>query len=152
MLFRSVKLGHVAIDGTKLKANASKHKAMSYDRMEGAAQRLRQEVEELLRSAAAADEAEDAQHGKGKRGDELPAELARRESRLIKIRAAKAELEQEAKEKADQQQARRPPGAGGANGEKSPWAGTEGAGSGTGKTGSESATELHRSGEPHHAR
>ena len=100
-----VKLGHVAIDGTKMKANASKHKAMSYDRMEGTAQRLRQEVDELLRKAAAADEAEDAQYGKGKSGDELPAELARRESRLKKIRAAKAELEQEAKENAEKERA-----------------------------------------------
>ena len=98
-----VKLGHVAIDGTKIKANASKHKAMSYDRMDETAQRLRQEVDELLRSAAAADEAEDAQYGKGKRGNELPAELARRESRLEKIWAAKAELEQEAKEKAEKE-------------------------------------------------
>ena len=96
-----VKLGHVAIDGTKMKANASKHKAMSYDRMEETAQRLRQEVEELLRKAVATDEAEDAQYGKGKNGDELPAELARRESRLKKIREAKAELEREAKEKAE---------------------------------------------------
>jgi len=98
-----VKLGHVAIDGTKIKANASKHKAMSYERMEEAEQRLREEVEELLRRAAATDEAEDAQYGKGKRGDELPAELARRESRLKKIREAKAELEKEAKEKAERQ-------------------------------------------------
>lgn len=100
-----VKLGHVAIDGTKIKANASKHKAMSYDGMNEAEQRLRQEVEELLNSAAAADEAEDAKYGKGKRGDELPAELARRESRLKKIREAKAELEREAKEKAERQRA-----------------------------------------------
>ena len=100
-----VKLGHVAIDGTKIKANASKHKAMSYDRMEGTAQRLRQEVDELLRQAAAADQAEDAQYGKGKSGDELPAELARRESRLKKIREAKAELEQEAKENAEKERA-----------------------------------------------
>jgi transposase len=100
-----VKLGHVAIDGTKMKANASKHKAMSYDRMEGAAQRLRQEVDELMRKAAAADEAEDAQYGKGNSGDELPAELARRESRLKKIREAKAELEQEAKENAEKERA-----------------------------------------------
>jgi transposase len=100
-----VKLGHVAIDGTKIKANASKHKAMSYDRMEETAQRLRQEVEELLRQAAATDEAEDAQYGKGKRGDELPAELQRRESRLKKIREAKAELEREAREKAEKERA-----------------------------------------------
>jgi transposase len=100
-----VKLGHVAIDGSKIKANASKHKAMSYERMNETEVRLRQEVEELLRSAAATDEAEDAQYGKGKRGDELPEELARRESRLKKIRAAKLELEREAKEKAERQRA-----------------------------------------------
>jgi hypothetical protein len=73
--------------------------------MEETEQRLRQEVEELLRRAAAADEAEDAQYGKGKRGDELPAELARRESRLKKIREAKTELEKEAREKAEKQRA-----------------------------------------------
>jgi len=100
-----VKLGHVAIDGTKIKANASKHKAMSYERMNETEQRLEQEVEELLRRAAAVDEAEDALYGKGKRGDELPEELARRESRLKRIRAAKAALEQEAKEKAERQRA-----------------------------------------------
>jgi hypothetical protein len=100
-----VKLGHVAIDGTKIKANASKHKAMSYERMNETEQRLRQEVEELLRRAEETDAAEDAQYGKGKRGDELPAELARRESRLVKIREAKAALEQEAKEKAARQRA-----------------------------------------------
>jgi transposase len=97
-----VKLGHVAIDGTKMKANASKHKAMSYERMNETEQRLREEVEEMLRQAAAVDEAEDAQYGKGQRGDELPEELQRRESRLKKIREAKAELEREAKEKAEQ--------------------------------------------------
>ena len=100
-----VTLGHVAIDGTKIKANASKHKAMSYERMNGTEQRLEQEGEELLRRAAAVDQAEDAQQGKGQRGDELPEELARRESRLKKIRAAKAELEQGAKEKAERQRA-----------------------------------------------
>lgn len=100
-----VKLGHVAIDGTKIRANASKHKAMSYDRMNETEQRLRQEVEELLRRAAETDEAEDAQYGKSKRGDELPEELARRESRLKKIREAKVALEQEAKERAEKQKA-----------------------------------------------
>jgi hypothetical protein len=95
----------VAIDGTKIKANASKHKAMSYDRMNETEQRLQQEVEELLRRAAEVDEAEDAQYGKGKRGDELPEELARRESRLKKIREAKAALEREAKEKAERESA-----------------------------------------------
>lgn len=96
-----VKLGHVAIDGTKLQANASKHKAMSYDRMEEKEKQLRAEVEKLLAQAAETDAAEDALYGKGKRGDELPAELARRESRLKKIAEAKAALEREARERAE---------------------------------------------------
>ena len=100
-----VKLGHVAIDGTKLLANASKHKAMSYGRMGEVEQRLQQEVEQLLRQAQEVDAAEDAKYGKGKRGDELPAELARRESRLKKIREAKAALEAEAKQRAEEQKA-----------------------------------------------
>src|SRR5665213_25116 len=100
-----VKLGHVAIDGTKLKANASKHKAQSYARMGETEQRLKQEIEALLKQAEQTDAAEDAQYGKGKRGDELPEELARRESRLKKIQQAKAELEQEARERAEQKRA-----------------------------------------------
>ena len=96
-----VKLGHIAIDGTKVKANASKHKAMSYERMVEAEKKLEQEVRALLDEAARVDADEDAKHGKGKRGDELPEELKRRESRLAKIREAKASLEQEAKEKAE---------------------------------------------------
>src|SRR3989442_307889 len=91
-----VKLGHVALDGTKLKANASKHKAMSYGRVEEAERRLEQEVQALLRQAEQVDAAEDAEYGRGRRGDELPAELARRESRLATIRAAMAALEAEA--------------------------------------------------------
>ena len=91
-----VKLGHVAIEGTQIKANASKHKAMSYDRRNETEQRLRQEVEELLKRAEGTDAVEDAQYGKGKRGDELAEELARRDSRLKKIREAKAAREQEA--------------------------------------------------------
>lgn len=98
-----VKLGHVAIDGTKLQANASKHKAMSYDRMDEKARQLKAEVEQLLAKAAETDATEDALYGKGKRGDELPAELARRESRLKKIAEAKAALEQEARERAEAQ-------------------------------------------------
>jgi transposase len=94
-----VKLGHVAIDGTKLKANASKHKAMSYERMTEKEKRLQEEVEKLLAQAAQTDAEEDTQYGKGKHGDELPAELARRESRLKKIAEAKAALEQEARER-----------------------------------------------------
>jgi transposase len=95
-----IKLGHVAIDGSKLKANASKHKAMSYDRMVEKEKQLQEEVDRLLAQAAQTDADEDAQYGKGKRGDELPEELARRESRLKKIAAAKAALEQEARERA----------------------------------------------------
>lgn len=95
-----VKLGHIAIDGSKFKANASKHKAMSYERMGEAEKRLEQEVAELLASAEQADAQEDTEHGKGQRGDELPKELARRESRLAKIREAKAALEADAKAKA----------------------------------------------------
>ena len=96
-----VKLGHVAIDGTKQQANASKHKAMSYDRMDEKEKQLKAEVEKLLSQAAETDAAEDKLYGKGKRGDELPAELARRESRLKKIAEAKASLEQEARERAE---------------------------------------------------
>jgi transposase len=96
-----VKLGHVAIDGTKVKANASKHKAMSYDRMEEKEKQLKAEVEKLLAQAAETDASEDDLYGKGKRGDELPAELARRESRLKKIAEAKASLEKEALERAE---------------------------------------------------
>jgi transposase len=98
-----VKLGHVSIDGTKIKANASKHKAMSYARMGETEQRLKAEIEALLKQAEDVDAAEDAEYGKGHRGDELPEELARRESRLKKIAQAKAELEQEAREKAERE-------------------------------------------------
>jgi transposase len=100
-----LKLGHVAIDGTKIMANASKHKAMSYGRMGDTEQRLKREIDELLARAEQADAAEDEKYGPGKRGDELPEELARRESRLKKIAEAKAELEREAREKAEQERA-----------------------------------------------
>ncbi|MBA3787593.1 MAG: IS1182 family transposase [Actinobacteria bacterium] len=96
-----VKLGHIAIDGTKIKANASKHKAMSYERMTETEKKLQDEVARLLAEAERMDAEEDAQHGKGTRGDELPKELKRREDRLVKIREAKAALEREAKEKAE---------------------------------------------------
>jgi transposase len=95
-----VTLGHVALDGSKLLANASKHKAMSYSRMAEAERKLEQEVAALLAQAQQVDAAEDAQYGKGRRGDELPAELTRRESRLAKIREAKAALEAEARAQA----------------------------------------------------
>jgi transposase len=97
-----VKLGHVALDGSKVAANASKHKAMSYARMEETERRLQAEVRELLETAERVDAAEDAQFGRGRRGDELPAELARRETRLAAIRAAKAALEQQARAQAAQ--------------------------------------------------
>ena len=97
-----VKLGHVALDGTKVKANASKHKAMSYQRMKEKAAQLAAEVAELLRQAREVDEEEDRRYGKDKRGDELPEELAFREGRLEKIREAMAALEAEAQAAAEQ--------------------------------------------------
>jgi transposase len=100
-----VKLGHVSIDGTKIKANSSKHKAMSYARMNETEARLKQEIDALLAAAEKIDTEEDAQYGKDRHGDELPAELQRRESRLQKLGEAKAALEQEAKEEAAQQRA-----------------------------------------------
>jgi hypothetical protein len=98
-----VKLGHVSLDGTKVKANASKHKAMSYARMEKSAKELEQEVARLLCQAEKVDEQEDYLFGKGKRGDELPEELRFKESRLRKIREAMKSLEAEAKQKAEQE-------------------------------------------------
>ena len=91
-----VSLGHVALDGTKLRANASKHKAMSHERMLKSERQLEGEMRALLRKAELIDAQEDVQLGKGKRGDELPEELQRRSSRLEWIRKAKAELEAEA--------------------------------------------------------
>ena len=92
-----VKLRHVAVDGTKVKANASRHKAMSYKRLVAEEKRLRKEVRRMLAEAEAADGAEDARHGEGVRGDELPEELKRRESRLKRLREAKERLEAEAR-------------------------------------------------------
>ena len=91
-----VKLGHVAVDGTKLKANASRHKAMSYGRMKTAEPKLAAEVAGWLAKAEAADAAEDAEHGADRRGDETPAWMADKQRRLERIRAAKAQLEAEA--------------------------------------------------------
>ena len=96
-----VRLGHVALDGTKIRANASKHKAMSYKRMKEEEARLEAEVAELLKKAEAVDEEEDQRYGKDTRGDELPKELAFRESRLKKIREARAALEAEARLEAE---------------------------------------------------
>ena len=91
-----VKLGHVALDGTKVGSNASKHKAMSYGRMREKEEQLSAEVEELLRRAEEVDDDEDRRYGQSKRGDELPQELAFREGRLERIREAMAALEAEA--------------------------------------------------------
>jgi transposase len=95
-----VRLGHVALDGTKLRANASKHKAMSYGRMKEKIPELEAQVAALLAEAEAVDAAEDAQYGPGRRGDELPEELRFRQRRLEKIRQAKAALEAEVRAEA----------------------------------------------------
>ena len=96
----ALRVGRVALDGSKMKANASKHKAMSYDRLPQKRRQLRAEVEQLLAQAEATDAAEDAEYGADRRGDELPAELQRRESRLARIREAKRALEARAKDAA----------------------------------------------------
>jgi transposase len=98
----AIKLGRVALDGSKIKANASKHKAMSYKRMKEEGRNLRAEVQQLLKQAKAADDEEDARYGKDKSGDELPEELSRRETRLQRIKEAKKALEQRAREEAKQ--------------------------------------------------
>jgi transposase len=91
-----VKLGHVAVDGTKLKANASRHKAMSYGRMKQSEPKLAAQVAAWLKAAEAADAADDAEFGADLRGDETPAWMADKQQRLERIRKAKAELEAEA--------------------------------------------------------
>lgn len=93
-----VKLGHVALDGTKVQANASKHKAMSYERMLKTELQLTEEIAALLERAAEVDASEDARFGEGQRDEDLPKELRRRETRLATIREAKARLEAEAAE------------------------------------------------------
>jgi transposase len=101
-----VKLGHVALDGTKIKANASKHKAMSYERMKKREAELAAEVDRWLKAAEAADAEEDKLYG-SQRGDEMPDWVANKQKRLAKIRAAKAELEAEAKAAAEEETRRR---------------------------------------------
>lgn len=96
-----VKLGHLSLDGTKIKASASRHKAMSYGRMKQEEARLRQEIKDLLAQAEATDQQEDGRYGQESRGDELPKELSRRQDRLAKIQAAKAALEERARQKQD---------------------------------------------------
>jgi len=112
-----IKLGRVAIDGTKVKANASKHKAMSYDRMKQEEVRLEKEIADLLKEAERTDRKEDQEYGSDKRGDELPEELSRRESRLKKIREAKKRLEERQAEE-DRQKGRHEGDGGRPNGKK----------------------------------
>ena len=102
-----VKLGHIALDGTKIKANASRHKAMSYGRMLKEEASLKEEIKQLLEKSEAIDRQEDDKYGPDSRGDELPEELARRESRLKRIQEAKKVLE--AKAKAAAQEAQKQP-------------------------------------------
>jgi transposase len=102
-----VKLGHIALDGTKVKANASRHKAMSYGRIKQEEKRLQQEIRQLLEKAEVIDEQEDNEYGPDRRGDELPEELARRQSRLKRIREAKKALEVKAKVAAQETQKQR---------------------------------------------
>jgi transposase len=101
------RVGTIALDGTKVKANASRHKAMSYDRMKSEEARLKQEIAKLLADAQTADDAEDLQHGPDRHGDELPDELARRQSRLAKIQGARKLLEERARIEAAEDAARR---------------------------------------------
>jgi hypothetical protein len=96
----TMKLGRVVSDGSKVKANASKHKAMSYGRMQEEEKRLKEEVKRLLEQAEATDAEEDTRYGRDRTGDELPAELARRETRLKRIQEAKRALEERAREEA----------------------------------------------------
>ena len=100
-------VGTIALDGTKVKANASRHKAMSYDRMKSEEIRLKEEIAGLLAEAEATDKAEDIEHGPDRQGDELPDELARRQSRLAKIQQAKDLLEERARIEATEEAARR---------------------------------------------
>ena len=101
------RVGTIALDGTKIKANASRHKAMSYDRMKAEETRLKEEIAKLLADAQAADDAEDLRHGPDRHGDELPDELARRQSRLAKIQGARKLLEERARIEAAEEAARR---------------------------------------------
>jgi transposase len=109
-----VKVGRIALDGSKVKANASRHKAMSYDYMLKEEQRLQGEIKGLLAQAEEADQEEDQTYGRERRGEELPKELARREQRLQRIQEAKTTLEAEAREQArateaERQQQGKPP-------------------------------------------
>src|SRR5208337_4221184 len=105
----SIKLGKISLDGTKMKANASKHKAMSYGRMNEKEKELECAVNELLRKAESVDAEEDKRYGKGICGDELPEELQFRETRLAKIRQAKKALEERIAKEAEPSQKEKPP-------------------------------------------
>src|SRR5713226_9767921 len=94
------RVGRVAVDGSKVQANASKHKAMSYGRMREKEKQLREEVKKLLAQAEATDSEEEARYGNQRSAEDLPAELQRRQTRLERIREAKRALEQRAEEKA----------------------------------------------------
>ncbi len=98
-----VKLGRVALDGTKVKAAASEHKAMSYERLGPRIDQLREEVADLLAQAEATDQAEDTEFGVDRRGDEVPPGLATRQARIAKLRAAKTDLEHDAARRAGEQ-------------------------------------------------
>jgi transposase len=102
-----VKLGHVALDGTKMPANASKHAAMSYKRMKEAEPQLAKQVQEWLDAAEHGDEKDDAIHGEGKRGDEMPAHIQAKVRKLAKVRAAKARIEAAAEAKKERVEAER---------------------------------------------
>ena len=107
-----VSLGRVALDGTKLRASASRHKAMSHDRLGPRIAQLEAEVAAILAEAEAMDRAEDEQFGEDRRGDEVSEELARRETRLAKMRAAKETIEADARDKASERAADKARGAG----------------------------------------
>ena len=96
-----VKLGHVSLDGTKVKANASKHAAMSYQRMKKLEPELAALVDEWMREARSADEEEEEEHGPGNRGDELPEHIREKVKKLLKVRESMAELEAEAEQEAE---------------------------------------------------
>src|ERR1017187_2825164 len=103
----TMKLGRVVLGGSKVKANASKHRAMRYGRMQEEEKRLKEEVKRLLEQAEATDAEEDARYGWDRTGEELPAELARRETRLQRIQEAKRALEERAREEAKSKASRR---------------------------------------------
>ncbi len=107
-----MKLGSVAIDGTKVKANASKHKAMSYARMQAEEKRLKKEIRRLTELAQETDRIEDEEFGEDSRGDEVPEALRRRETRLQTIREAKRRLEERKAAEAQGKDSRNPPRSG----------------------------------------